>query len=61
MTTEMMMDAIEERFAELTTADGYTEWWESEDAWERYEEQMVAEGFDADAVSEFFSQMAWDM
>ena len=61
MTTEMMMEAIEARFAELATADGYTEWWESEDAWGRYEEQMVEEGFDAGMVADFFEEMAWDM
>ena len=61
MTAKMMMEAIETRFAELATADGYTDWWESEDAWEHYEEQMVEEGLDAEMVASFFEEMAWDM
>lgn len=61
MTTEMMMEAIEDRFAELAQADGYEAWWDCEGQWELYEEQMIAEGLDADMVAEFFSEMAEEL
>lgn len=61
MTTEMMMEAIEERFAELAQADGYEAWWDCEGQWERYEEQMIAEGLDADMVHDLFAEMAEEL
>lgn len=61
MTTEMMMEAIEERFAELAQADGYEAWWDCEGQWERYEEQMIAEGLDAEMVHDLFKEMAEEL
>ena len=61
MTTEMMMEAIEDRFAELAQADGYEAWWDCEGQWERYEEQMIAEGLDAEMVHDLFEEMAWEI
>ena len=61
MTTEMMMEAIEERFAELAQADGYEAWWDCEGQWERYEEQMIAEGLDAEMGHELFEEMAEEL
>lgn len=61
MTTEMMMEAIEERFAELAQADGYEAWWDCEGQWERYEEQMITEGLDAEMVHDLFAEMAEEL
>lgn len=59
--TISMEEMIEERFAELASADGYETWWECESRWDEYSAQMIAEGLDEEAVEEFFSTMAYDM
>ena len=39
MFTEEMLD---EMFAEMCERDGYSTWWEAEEAWERYEAEITA-------------------
>ena len=57
----MMYDLVEEMFDELMDAEGFGAWYESEERWEAWEAHMVEAGLDAEAVGEFFSQMAWDL
>ena len=56
-TTEM----LDEMFAEMCERDGYTTWWEAEEAWEGYEAEMVERGVPAEMAEEFFSAMAWEL
>lgn len=58
MYTEEMLD---EMFAEMCERDGYTTWWEAEEAWEGYEAEMVERGVSAEMAGEFFSAMAWEL
>lgn len=58
MFTEEM---LEEMFAEMCKRDGYTAWWEAEDAWEDYEAEMVERGVPAKMAEKFFSDMAWEL
>ena len=58
MFTEEMLD---EMFAEMCERDGYSTWWEAEEAWEGYEAEMVARGVPAAMAEEFFSAMAWEL
>ena len=56
-TTEM----LDEMFAEMCERDGYSTWWEAEEAWERYEAEMVERGVPTEMAEEFFSEMAWEL
>ena len=57
MTEEMMVA----RFEELASVDGYSAWYKCEEKWELYETQLIAEGFDANMVYDFFIEMACDL
>ena len=54
-------EMIQERFAELAEAEGFEAWWECEHRWEAYAEQMIAEGLDAEAVEDFFSNLGEEL
>lgn len=56
-----MEEMMYEMFAEMAQADGFEAWYESEGAWEEYEARMVAAGLDAEAVADFFEQLAWEL
>ena len=65
--TEMMitvaqdMDMVEEAFAAILEALGLGAWYECEDVWETIEETLLFMGFEEEIVSEFFTQMSWDL
>ena len=48
-------------FAELLDEEYDCAWYEAEEYWEEMEETLIARGFDADEVHEFFSEMAEDL
>ena len=56
-----MMERIEEMFCELCEAEGFGAWWETEGRWEDWADAMVEAGLDADEVSDFFQEMAWEL
>ena len=55
------MMSIEEMFAMMCEEVGCGSWWEAEEYWEELEARMIEAGLDAEEVSAFFSELAWDM
>lgn len=55
------IEMLDEMFAEMCERDGYTAWWEAEEAWANYEAEMVERGVPAEMAGEFFSEMAWEL
>jgi len=58
ITDEELMEHV---FAEILTSLGYEAWWSSEEAWDTIEEIMLSMGFDSEMVTNFFSEMAWEL
>lgn len=56
-TTEM----LDEMFYEMMDRDGYTAWWEAEEAWEGYEAEMIERGVPAEMATKYFSDLAWEL
>lgn len=56
-----MEDRIEEMFVELCESVGAEAWWQTEEYWSEWEAVMVEAGLDAEAVADFFSEMAWEL
>lgn len=57
----MEMERVEVAFYELLEAEGFEDWYESEDRWEDWERAMVEAGLVADVVAQFFCELAWEL
>ena len=56
------LTAEEKVFYQMMAEDGYTEWWESEERWEAYEEEMMKmDNLDKEEVYNLFREMEEDL
>ena len=55
------LEIVEKVFVEMCEALDYATWYEAEEAWDDMADIMLQMGLDADEVSEFFEEMAWDL
>ncbi len=53
-----MMEKVEEVFAEKLEKAGFDYWWQSEEQWDKWEEEMLSmKELDKEAVNQLFREM----